>query len=108
MLRDDRMAGRKLRLADGLEIIDPQGAMLKPTVLAPQPRSLVGSRLGLLDNSKWNAALLLKTIGEEMGQSVSLAETRMYRKENWGQLAGTALLDQIVGESDAVITASGD
>ncbi|MFC7540106.1 hypothetical protein ACFQU2_12425 [Siccirubricoccus deserti] len=47
--------------ADRLFIFDPRGRVESAdTPIAPRPKALDGLRLGILDNSKWNANKLLR------------------------------------------------
>jgi hypothetical protein len=49
-------------------ILDPTGTSERPraATLAPRVRGLTGLRLGLLDNAKPNAALVLETIAAQL------------------------------------------
>ena len=97
-------------------ILDPTGradveAAVAPAglELAPRPRGLAGLRIGLLDNTKHNAALLLAEIGkllvtEHGAAAVSLAQT----KPNFAAPAPDGLVDSYRRECDAVITGVGD
>lgn len=89
-------------------LVDPRGEKLELTVEAPRPDGLAGQRLGLLDNTKWNARLLLEQIAANLVREVGLASTTTYRKPSWGQLASDELCNKIAAECDVVLTASGD
>jgi len=89
-------------------LVDPFGEKLVPSVVAPVPDGLDGKVLGLLDNTKWNADLLLRTLGEELKNRTGIGEIRFYRKDTWGRPAPAELCDRIVAECDLVVTASGD
>lgn len=89
-------------------LVDPVGAVVKPEVDAPRPGPLSGLTLGLLDNTKWNAATLLSMVAEEIRLQVPLNEVRVYRKPTWGQPISEDLRRTIAEECQAVVTASGD
>ena len=97
------------RLPDGWIVYDPRGTVTaEPRALAPRLRSLDGTRLGVLDNTKWNASKLLRATVARLGAEITLAEVRHYVKESFSRPAAGDLLDRIAAENDAVITAIGD
>ena len=67
-----------------------------------------GLRLGVLDNTKWNANKLLRALRDELQAQHGLKATGYYRKESFSRFAEPRLLDEIGGESDLVVTAIGD
>ncbi len=66
------------------------------------------TRVGLLDNTKTNAATLLKKVGELLGGAQSDLEIKYYRKPDLSRPAPTALLDQIAAECEVTIVGVGD
>lgn len=97
-------------LGDSIEalLVDPRGEELAPTVQPPRLERVGGASLGLLDNTKWNAAALLQRIAGHLDRDRGLAGTELYRKPSWGQPASDALCQKIADECQAVITASAD
>jgi hypothetical protein len=92
-------------------LVDPTGATSQRTVdstLAPRPDSLEGLTLGLLDNTKANAAQLLAEFGRELRERLGTGGTRDYVKDYFGTPMDEQLLEQIAAECDVVITAVGD
>ncbi len=90
-------------------VYDPRGIVAadeKP--LAPRLRKLEGIRLGILDNTKWNANKLLRRLRDELARSYGFAQVNYYRKESFSKFADPALLRQIAAANDAVLTAIGD
>jgi hypothetical protein len=95
-------------------ILDPTGrADVEATpasglVLAPRRPGPAGLRVGLLNNTKHNAALLLAEIGKllvaEHSASVTVAET----KPNFAAPAPADLIERFRAECDVVITGVGD
>jgi hypothetical protein len=96
-------------------ILDPTGRAhvqaAKPPglVLAPRRPGLAGLHLGLLNNTKHNAALLLAEIGklliaEHAVASVTVAET----KPNFAAPAPADLIERFWCDCDVVITGVGD
>jgi hypothetical protein len=65
-------------------------------------------RLGILDNSKWNANKLLRELRDQLKAAHPLADIHYYRKESFSKFAAPELIEQIRHENDIVITAIGD
>ena len=88
---------------------DPRGIVaVKPQRLAPRLRTFENVRLGVVDNSKWNASKLLRAVISQLQINTTCSEIFMYTKPSFSRPATTALLDRIAAETDAVITAIGD
>lgn len=90
-------------------VFDPRGVVeAEPMALAPRVRDLAGLRLGVLDNTKWNANRLLRKTVARLGEQASLAAVNYYRKESFSKDADPALTETIAAENDIVLTAIGD
>ncbi|MCP2635627.1 hypothetical protein K0817_003490 [Microbacterium sp. HD4P20] len=91
-------------------LLDPTGTdeAGQESTLSPRPVTLTGLRIGLLDNTKPNATLLLEEIGAELQRRHGAGETRLYTKDYFGTPATDELLQRIADECDVVITAVGD
>ena len=90
-------------------VFDPRGvveAENKP--LAPRVADLAGLRLGVLDNTKWNANRLLRKTVARLGEQASLAAVNYYRKESFSKDAEPGLIAVIAADNDIVLTAIGD
>ena len=97
------------RLPDGSIVYDPRGTVsAEPRALAARLSTLDGVRLGVLDNTKWNASKLLRRAVGELETGKAFAEVRFYAKESFSRPAEAELLDRIAAENDAVLTAIGD
>lgn len=97
------------RLPDGRIVYDPRGMVTaEPRALAARLETLDGVRLGVLDNTKWNASKLLRRVVTGLEAGLTLAEVNFYGKESFSRPAEANLLDRIAAENDAVITAIGD
>lgn len=90
-------------------IFDPRGHV-EAELVAPAARvaALDGKRLGILDNTKWNAGRLLRRTASLLGERHDFAEVNYYRKESFSKAADPALLAKIADENDIVLTAIGD
>ena len=90
-------------------VFDPRGMVEAEQIgLAPRVARLDGLRLGVLDNTKWNANRLLRKTVARLGERVSLAAVNYYRKESFSKDADPALIARIAADSDIVLTAIGD
>jgi hypothetical protein len=90
-------------------VFDPRGVVETARLaLAPRARDLNGLRLGVLDNTKWNANRLLRKTAAQIGEKVSLAAVNYYRKESFAKDADPALIAAIAADNDIVLTAIGD
>ena len=97
------------RLPDGRIVYDPRGTVTaEPRAPARRLPTLDGVRLGVLDNSKWNASKLLRRVVAGLEAEQKLAGVRFYTKPSFSRPAEAELLDRIAAENDAVITAIGD
>ncbi|MFW3169027.1 UGSC family (seleno)protein [Geodermatophilus sp. CPCC 206100] len=94
------------------DILDPTGqttTRIGSSALAPRRTDLSGVRLGLLENTKHNAALLLDELAA-MLQSEHGASTTVLRrtKTAFALPLPEAALDELVAECDVVLTGVGD
>ena len=97
------------RLPDGRIVYDPRGTVTtEPRELAARLETLDGVRLGVLDNTKWNASKLLRQVVAGLEADLTLAGVNLYAKESFSRPAEAGLLDRVAAENDAVITAIGD
>jgi hypothetical protein len=90
-------------------VYDPRGisgAIAAP--IAPRPKRLKGLRLGILDNSKWNANKLLRGAAIALDNSIGFGETKYYVKHSFSKDAAPELIAEIVQNCDIVLTAIGD
>jgi hypothetical protein len=91
-------------------IYDPRGVVdVQHTELAARVAELDGLRLGVLSNTKWNAAKLLRaTVRVLESRGLAFAGVRHYDKEHFSKDAAPELIAQISAESDIALTAIGD
>ena len=90
-------------------VFDPRGRVdAEPVMPASRVSALDGLRLGILDNTKWNASRLLRKTADRLGDSHSFAAVNYYRKESFSKDADPALLAAIAADNDIVLTAIGD
>jgi hypothetical protein len=90
-------------------VFDPRGRVEAELMsLAPRVAALDGTRLGILDNTKWNAGRLLRKTAALLGEGHQFAAVNYYRKESFSKAADPVLVEKIAAENDIVLTAIGD
>lgn len=90
-----------------MELLVPTGSVtrtVKP--LAPRRGPLANRSLGLLDNSKPNAGLLLEHVAELLAARAGIGPVRIWHKPGSAQPA--ACLDEIAGSVEVLLTGSAD
>ena len=94
---------------DELTVFDPRGRVDAARVaLAPRPAALAGLRLGILDNTKWNANRLLRKTAALLEERHGIGAVSYYKKESFSKYADPALIAEIAANNDIVLTAIGD
>lgn len=91
-------------------LLDPTGAAEGDAdgTLSARPVSLKGLTVGLIDNTKPNAMLLLEQIAADLQRDHGIGEVKRYVKDYFGTPIKDELFQQVVAEVDIVITAVGD
>lgn len=94
---------------NGPLIYDPRGIVdAVPQAIAKRLGKLEGLRLGILDNTKWNANRLLKKTAAQLQAEHKFSSVNYYRKESFSKAADDAIIQQIARENDLTMTAIGD
>ena len=92
-----------------IPVYDPRGVVdAAPLTMSPRAKKLQGLRLGLLDNTKWNANKLLRGVRDQLAQKHAFGTVTYYRKESFAAAAAPGLIERIAAENDIVLTAIGD
>jgi hypothetical protein len=94
-------------------ILDPTGLSSRADrtpefSLAPRGSDLRGVKIGLLENGKQNARLLLEDVADLLRDRHGAGEATLRRKENFAQPASPELVDELSAESDVVVIGVGD
>jgi hypothetical protein len=90
-----------------VKVLDPSGSVERQVrALAARPHALQGRRLGILDNSKPNADVLLGRVAERLAARTGTSPARWWRKP--GSSRPATIIDDVVAGSDVVLTASAD
>ncbi len=90
-----------------MEVVNPVVTVrADPGRLAPRRASLRGCRIGVLDNSKPNAGVVLERIAELIVERQGAASFRRWTKP--GSSRAAASIEEIRSASDVVLTGSAD
>ena len=95
-------------MATNLGFIDPTagGSGLK-VVAAPRPKDLAGKTVGLLDNTKEQADVILETVGQVLRARYGVAKVVIRRKEHYSKPATADLIDEMAREVQIAAAALG-
>ena len=93
-----------------IKIIDPTGhdKGLTDLTLSPRPSSLQGRRLGLLDNSKANAEVILKAVARILDEEYEFSEVFYIKKHSASLPPHPEVLEELHRNCDMVIAGVGD
>jgi hypothetical protein len=95
-------------MTNDLGFIDPTAGGNRATIaLAPRPMDLAGKVVGLLDNSKEQADVILETIGLALRERYGVAKVIIRRKEAFSKPATEALLNEMAKEVQVAAAALG-
>ncbi|GAA3214774.1 UGSC family (seleno)protein [Microbacterium terregens] len=95
-------------------ILDPTGRAAAATAsslagLAPRPADLTGLRVGLLDNTKHNALLFLREVGNLLVSAHGVAEVSIVEtKANFSVPVDDSIVARYAQECDVVVIGVGD
>jgi hypothetical protein len=92
-----------------VRILSPEGRIgVAPHQLAPLPGPLSALRLGVLDNGKPNARLLLTRMAERLGQRTGSQLAVVTGKGTAATPAEADVLERLAKDVDVVLTGSAD
>ena len=96
-------------MTNSVPVYDPRGVVdAAPLATSPRVKKLEGLRLGLLDNTKWNANKLLRGVRDRLAQKHTFGAVNYYCKESFAVAAAPELINRIAAENDIILTAIGD
>lgn len=75
--------------------------------MAARPSALQGKVIGMLDNTKEQADVIFKTIGDALIEKYGAKGVIVRRKEHYTKAATPAMLEAMASEVDAAITGLG-
>lgn len=95
-------------MANDLGFTDPTSGGNQPKIaLAPRPAILAGKVVGLLDNTKEQADIILQTIGEALCERHGAARVVVRRKEVFSKPVTTEMIDDMAKEVQIAVAALG-
>lgn len=95
-------------MTDNLGFIDPTVGGSRATIaLARRPMDLAGKVVGLLDNTKEQADVILETVADVLRSRYRVAKVIIRRKEAFSRPATEALLNEMANEVQVAAAALG-
>jgi len=95
-------------MTNELPFIDPTAGGGKARIaLAPRPMDLAGKIVGLLDNTKEQADVILETIATALRERYGVAKVVIRRKEHYSKPATDALIAEMAQEVQVAVAAVG-
>ena len=91
------------------ELVNPTThAIVAPFDGAPRLPTLAGTRVGLIDDSKRNADVLLQELAEVLRTRYEISAVSWHRKPSASKPADSAAIRELAESCDSVIVAVGD
>jgi hypothetical protein len=91
-----------------LPFIDPTAGSGKARIApAARPADLAGKTVGLLDNTKEQADVILAALGEALQARYGVAKFVIRRKEHYSKPALDTLIEEMANEVDVAVAAVG-
>jgi len=95
-------------MTNELPFIDPTAGGGKARIaLAPRPMDLAGKIVGLLDNTKEQADVILETVATALRERYGVAKVVIRRKEHYSKPATDALIAEMAQEVQVAVAAVG-
>jgi hypothetical protein len=95
-------------MPNDLPFIDPsRGGARTKLQRAPRPMDLAGKVVGMIDNTKEQADVILETLGEELKRRYGVADVIIRRKEFFSKPAKPELIDELAKKVQVAIAAVG-
>ena len=93
-----------------IQLVNPTGRDPgeRTFILTPRPVTLSGKRLGLLDNSKANSEVILRTIAEILNEQYEFADIFYVKKHSASLPPSPEVMSELHRHADVVITGVGD
>jgi hypothetical protein len=93
---------------DNLPFIDPTAGGSKARIaLAPRPIDLAGKVVGMIDNTKEQADVILETVAEVLKSRYGVARVIIRRKEHYSKPAPTNMIDELAQQVQVAAAALG-
>ncbi len=92
------------------KVFDPTVSPAAPVTFsyAPRPRSLLGLRVGLVENTKFNSEVILRKIGERLATQYQISMTHLDHKKSSGHSVTPEAIALFQQKADFVLAGVGD
>lgn len=95
-------------MMNDLGFIDPTAGGNRAKIpLAPRPMDLAGKVVGLLDNTKEQADIILETVAGALREKYGAAKVIIRRKEYYSKPAPEDMIDEMAKEVQVAVAALG-
>jgi hypothetical protein len=95
-------------MTNDLPFIDPTAGGSKVRIaLAPRPIDLAGKVVGMIDNTKEQADVILDAVADVLKSRYGVAKVIIRRKEHYSKPAPAAMIDQLAQEVQVAAAALG-
>ena len=95
-------------MTDDLGFIDPTaGGSGARIALAARPMDLAGKVVGMIDNTKEQADVILEAVADALRKRYGVAKVIIRRKDHFSKPAPQAMLDQLAQEVQVAVAALG-
>ena len=95
-------------MSNGLGFIDPTAHKPDGHVeLAVRPIDLSGKVIGLLDNTKEQSDIILRTIGESLCEQYGSESIVLRRKEHYSKVATSGMIKEMANQVDVAVAGLG-
>ena len=95
-------------MTNDLPFIDPTaGGSTARIALAPRPIDLAGKVVGMIDNTKEQADVILEAVAEALKSRYGVAKVVIRRKEHYSKPAPATLIDELAQEVQVAAAALG-
>ena len=108
VLDNSTMRGSQMAQTEHVLVNPVTQPIIAPFDGAPRLASLAGTRLGIIDDSKRNADVLLEELAEVLRTRYEITDVRWHRKPSASRPADPTALKELTENVDSVIIAIGD
>jgi hypothetical protein len=80
----------------------------REATIAPRPARLVGLKIGLVENTKFNSDQILLRLADRLSRRYGMTVSRMVRKRSPSHEVDEAAIETLRKQSDFVVSGIGD
>ena len=91
-----------------IHFVDPTASSSSEKIdLAERPSALAGKVVGMIDNTKEQADIILDTLGEQLRKRFDVSKVIIKRKEHYSKPAPDEMIEKMSQEVDVAVAALG-